>query len=147
MSWVIHRFDLPQAKVIKNITDALKNQGLYDNTVIVLSADNGGTSVHTPPVYGSSNYPLRGYKFSYFEGGIRAASFIHSPLLPKSVKGTRNSVLMHISDWYPTFCYLANITSDDGFTDAPHDGVNLWPLILGEENIRPASSWAEKGGP
>ena len=42
---------------------------LYDDTLIVLHADNGGEIMTT--FCGGNNYPLRGGKFSNFEGGIR----------------------------------------------------------------------------
>ena len=46
---------------IKNVTDALVSTAQVDSTLIVLSADNGGTGA-------SSNYPLRGGKHSIYEG-------------------------------------------------------------------------------
>ena len=56
--------------------------------------DNGGDSGD------SSNFPLRGRKRSFYEGGVRAASFLASPLLPASRRGRRESAFLHISDWY-----------------------------------------------
>merc|ERR550519_2697495 len=62
--------------VHKVIVD-LKFYGLFDNSVILFTTDNGGG-----PWY--SNTPLKGTKETVYEGGIRAASFILSPLLMKS---------------------------------------------------------------
>ena len=44
--------------------------------------------------------PLRGGKFSLFEGGTRSASFLHSALLPPSARGQTYNGLLHVSDWY-----------------------------------------------
>ena len=57
--------------VVKNVTEELKATGLWANTVFVLTGDNGGTAEHGMPVPGSSNFPLRGHKYSWFEGGVR----------------------------------------------------------------------------
>merc|ERR1719394_1335620 len=40
--------------IIANVTEALINTGHYDNTIIILSSDNGGTSEHNGPVQGVS---------------------------------------------------------------------------------------------
>ena len=49
--------------------DVLKAQGMYENSIIVFSTDNGG------PANGVSrntacNYPLRGTKYSLWEGEL-----------------------------------------------------------------------------
>ena len=59
---------------MKKVVDALKSAGLYDNSIIVFSTDNGGAS-------DSSNYPLKGRKEQVYEGGVRGVGFVHSPLI------------------------------------------------------------------
>lgn len=122
--------------VVRNLTGELESADLWNNTVLVLAGDNGGTFEHAGPVPGSSNFPLRGHKYSWFEGGVRVASFLSSPLLPATARGTRSAALMHISDWYPTFSALAGIkdTGDDCAGNQvcpPVDGLNVWPSITG----------------
>ena len=48
---------------------------------------------------GANNWPLRGGKYSMFEGGIRANSFVSGGLLPAAVRGTTLHGLLHVSDW------------------------------------------------
>ena len=87
VDWAIHRVLLE-----------LKKQGLYKNSVVLVTTDNGGG-----PNF--SNTPLKGTKETMYEGGIRAASFLMSPLLNKT--DYKYSGLMHITDWVPTFARLA----------------------------------------
>lgn len=135
------------------VVAALKRKGMYNNTVIVLSSDNGGTYerlftslLGVSSVPGVSNYPLRGYKYSLFDGGAKVASVVHSPLLPEVLRGTHSSAPIHFTDWYVTFCRLAGLSEcrDDSSTVAL-DGIDVWPLLLSNSKERPASSWA--GGP
>ena len=43
--------------------------------------------------------PLRGAKFSVFEGGLRVPALVHSPLLPAAVVGTVSHQLFYVADW------------------------------------------------
>jgi len=56
---------------IGRVIDALKRSGLYENTVILFSSDNGG---HLPS--GASNGNLRGGKQDMYEGGIKVPTCI-----------------------------------------------------------------------
>lgn len=89
----------------------------------------------------SPRLPLfQGHKYSYFEGGIRATTFVHSPLLPSKMVGRSIDTLCHISDWWVTFTTLAGLKPDDGYAEAPPDGVDLWPVLTGQVTVCCAST-------
>jgi arylsulfatase A-like enzyme len=44
------------------IAQAMHDSGMYNNSIMIYSSDNGG------PANMSNNMPLRGAKFSVFEG-------------------------------------------------------------------------------
>jgi arylsulfatase A-like enzyme len=80
------------------------------------------------PGWIARNYPFRGHKALIWEGGTRVAGFIHSAMLPASMKGTVSNVLMHVTDWLPTIVALAGGSTDKNL---PLDGHNQWPAITG----------------
>ncbi len=71
--------------MIANVTAALVETGMYDNTIIVFTSDNGAyTKWDWIPWYGGGdNGPLKGQKRSYYEGGTRVPAFVHSPMLKR----------------------------------------------------------------
>lgn len=117
---------------IKNLTAALRSKGMWDNTILMLSADNGGDN----PVGKASNYPLVGRKCLSWEGGTRVFAFVSGGLVPPSLRGTTNNQLMHISDWYTTFTVMAGVDPRDDWKDPttnithPIDGINVWPALM-----------------
>ena len=91
--------------------------------------DNGGTN-H----YGGSNWPLRGEKGTYWEGGIHGPGFVSSPLLQEEVKGTDYDGLVHVSDWFPT---IVSGIAGGNLTDEKLDGHDVWEAIsTGSESPR-----------
>ncbi|XP_072050879.1 arylsulfatase B-like [Amphiura filiformis] len=109
-------------QAIGDIVKELKNAGMYNNTVIIFSSDNGG-SRESP----ASNWPFRGFKGTFFEGGVRAAGFIHTPLFPKSLRGTVNNGLIHVSDWFPTI--IQGLSGGNTNGTKPLDGFDMWQTI------------------
>jgi arylsulfatase I/J len=120
--------------------DKFRSKGMWENTLMVLSSDNGG-AIYGGPFFGhqhpgASNAPLRGGKLSDFEGGIRVNAFVAGGFLPEGRRGSVVDGYIHVSDWYTTFCSLAGIDAVDDRAAAaglpPVDGINQWPLIAGE---------------
>nr|XP_006815406.1 PREDICTED: arylsulfatase I-like [Saccoglossus kowalevskii] len=103
---------------IGNVTEALKESGMWDNTVLVFVSDNGGELSA-----GGRNWPLRGGKGSVFEGGIRTVSFVTSSLIERPQR--ISNAMIHITDWFPTLTHLAGGTIDDEMVD----GINMWDTI------------------
>lgn len=107
---------------VGNVTAYLKEAGLYDNTIIIFTTDNGGPAHGFDGNY-ANNFPLRGVKHTLWEGGVRGTSFVHSPLINK--KGRISDKLLHVTDFYPTILKLAggNISEDT------YDGFDIWDTI------------------
>ena len=115
---------------IGKVMKTLENENMLDNTIIVFTADNGA-------VYGKrgSNFPLRGGKQSLFEGGVRAVSFINSPLL--NTTGYTNTNLHHVTDWYATFQKMAGDQPEKySKPQLPIDGVDIWESVSNNKPCR-----------
>ncbi len=105
-------------EAIGQITAALEEKGLRDNTLIIFSSDNGG------PTKSTLNTPLRGGKGGIYEGGVRVAAF--ATWTGKIKPGTIVDEPIHIVDWYPTLLKLADASTTQ--KHAP-DGLDIWPVL------------------
>lgn len=113
--------------VTGHVVKLLKDNGMWENTIFVVSADNGGADCK------GSNYPLKGSKHTFFEGGVRVVAFASGGLVPESRRGKTTNGFIHVADWYTTFCKLAGVDfNDSGEGRFPVDGLNVWPIITGE---------------
>ena len=132
MSAMVTELDDGMARVLA----ALKAKGMLETSVIIVTADNGGPLDH------SYNWPLRGGKHTYWEGGLNVEAFVWSPLLPTTVAGTEWSGIAHTSDWQATivegiFGFPPADPSDSGdqgvgghVGGGAGGGNNLWPALL-----------------
>jgi len=69
----------------------------------------------------------RGLKSTLWEGGVRGAGFIWSPLLRHSRYTSYH--LMHISDWLPTLMHAVTNGSDDFRLPRTLDGLDQWDVL------------------
>jgi uncharacterized sulfatase len=109
---------------VGRIMDKLKAQGLADNTLVVISSDNGA-----PGYIGLDhlNAPYRGGKGSFFEGGIRVPMFARWPA--KIAAGQRIALPVGQVDLMPTFAAAAAAPLPQGVAI---DGRSLLPALTGK---------------
>jgi len=118
------------------IVDRLKARGMWGDTLMVVSSDNGGPVYNLPQTGpgGASNLPLRGGKLSDFEGGVRVNAFVTGGAVPLEKRGTIMTDYIHLCDWYATFSAIAGVdATDQKAADAelpPVDGVDQSNLLL-----------------
>jgi len=123
---------------IAKVLTKLQSKGMWDNTLIVFTSDNGGP---VKAEAAANNYPLRGGKTSNWEGGIRVNAFVSGGFVPEAVRGTKQEAFIGVEDWYATFCALAGVEASDkvavdsGLPDI--DGHNQWPLLSGQNTTSP----------
>ncbi len=110
---------------IGNLINSLKKNGLYENTFIVFTSDNGGLYRIT------RQKPLRAGKGSYYEGGIRVPLFFVWE--GKIAPGTTNNETPVINiDFYPTLLEVAGIDPPE---DKLLDGMNILPVLRNEKQF------------
>ncbi len=104
---------------IGRIMAELETQNLTDNTVVIFFSDNGG--------YGPATDmdPLKGYKGTYYEGGIRVPLAVRWP--GHIVPGTISDALVTGVDIYPTLCDLMGAPRPNQILD----GESLVPVLTG----------------
>jgi arylsulfatase A-like enzyme len=125
---------------VGQIVTALQKQGKLQNTLLVFTSDNGGSTVenndlkypddHCPNgKLTGNNAPLRGGKGMLYEGGIRVPTLVY---WPRKVSAGKNATPVQIIDWMPTFCALAGYTSP---TDLKWDGTDLTALLIERKEL------------
>ena len=100
----------------------LRRLGLDENTLVVFTSDNGARGDR-----GGSNAPLRGGKFTTFEGGMRLPCIARWPgTVPAGAVCTEVAASI---DFLPTFASLAGAPPPAGRII---DGKDITPLLRGE---------------
>lgn len=95
----------------------LKERGLFNNTLIVFTSDNGG-------VFGITNqHPLRAGKGSYYEGGIREPFFF--VMKGRIRANSKSDIPITNLDIFPTVLEYAGIIKDS----LKLDGINITPIL------------------
>ena len=120
---------------VAKILAKLEDLKLADDTLVIFTNDNGGQTQNT-----ANNAPLRGRKGQLWEGGTRVPMVMRWPgvIKPKSVSDEPVISL----DFLTTF-----LAASKTKPIAKLDGVNLMPLLSGQEKKLPPRSlyWRSKG--
>ncbi|XP_014214481.1 arylsulfatase B-like [Copidosoma floridanum] len=113
------------------IVSSLGDKGMLRNSVIVFMSDNGAAPIGKFRNFGS-NWPLRGTKYTLFEGGVRSVAAIWSPRLISTARVSDQ--LFHVTDWLPT---LYSVAGGDLRDLGQIDGVNQWDVLsIGTGHVR-----------
>ncbi|MBN2092435.1 sulfatase-like hydrolase/transferase [candidate division KSB1 bacterium] len=108
-------------KLIGRLVQTLKETGVYENTIIIFTGDNGTNvkiSTNTP------NGTIQGGKGSMLDAGTHVPLIIHWP--EKIKKGQVYEELVDFTDFFPTL-------SDIVGTKEVSDGHSLYPLLVGNK--------------
>lgn len=125
------------------LLDALSNNGMDDNTIVIYFSDNGGEALT-----GANNQPLSGSKYTTFEGGIRVPMMISWP--GRVPAGRVYTHVTSVLDIVPTLLEAAGIEDSDSLR-----GLSLLqplaenaPIVEGERTLywRFNDFWAIRHG-
>jgi len=125
---------------VGRIIAALEKAGVRDNTLLVFTSDNGGSTVENNDLkypddncpngkLTGNNHPLRGRKGDVYEGGTRVPTIVS---WPARVKPGRVDSPVQITDWMPTFCSIAGYRSE---RDLKWDGADISQLLIDESPL------------
>lgn len=120
---------------IGRVLEALDEEGLTANTMVVFTSDNGGlsTSEGSP----TCNFPLAEGKGWNYEGGTRVCQIIRWPEYVEA--GSVCEEIVQTCDFYPTLLEAAGLPL---LPEQHVDGVSMMPLLKGEDTLeRDAIFW------
>jgi arylsulfatase A-like enzyme len=119
---------------VGRVLDALEAAGIEDDTIVILTGDNGAGNLpqtgYATGEVGGSNGPWRGGLSTGYEGGMRTPAMVRWP--GRVPSGVVTDEIFSGLDWYPTLAALAGEETRVP-TDRPIDGLDQSAFLLGEE--------------
>jgi arylsulfatase A-like enzyme len=114
---------------LQSVRDHLTSLGIADNTIIIVTSDHGGKSVHRAldaddEGIPTANYPLRLGKGWVYEGGTRIPLIVYWPGV--SAPGARCDSLISNTDFYTT---LLDMGGNAHFPEAHLDSISFAGLV------------------
>lgn len=113
---------------VGKIVEALRKQGLMDNTLLLFFSDNGAALGAS----GASSGKLRGGKFTEWDGGVRAPAVLYWKNGKDFYKNISNQLTGFV-DIVPT---IKELVGDKTSPAREYDGISMMPILTGkQENI------------
>ncbi|MBT3381645.1 MAG: sulfatase [Lentisphaerae bacterium] len=109
---------------VGKILDALEAKGVAENTIVVFTSDNGGTS--TSEGSPTCNAPLSEGKGWMYDGGLREPLLVRWP--GRIAPGTTTDALVTSPDFYPTLLEAAGLPPEP---QQHVDGMSFLPVLNG----------------
>jgi arylsulfatase len=123
---------------VGQIIDAIKEAGIDDNTIIILSSDNATGGV-IPQAGGRANGPWRGdFFYTPYEGSMRVPAIVR--WAGKVPGGVVTEQMLAAVDWLPTLAGMAG-ASNLVPKDRPIDGVDASAFMLGKSDTTGRDSY------
>ena len=122
---------------VGRVLQALEDNGLADNTLVIFTSDNGGAGyIGLPDI----NRPYRGWKLNHFEGGTHVPFMARWPA--RIQPGSVLAAPVHHMDVFHNAAAAAGTAVP---SDRPLDGVDLLPYVTGESGGQPHQTlfWRE----
>ena len=121
---------------VGRIVATLKQEGLFENTLLFYLTDNGGAAAMH-----ANNAPLRGFKQQDYEGGIRVPWIVSWPA--RLDGGATCDVPICSIDVLPTALAAAGVTPPD---DVVLDGKDILPALEGKtDRLHDHLFWSSGG--
>jgi arylsulfatase A len=113
------------------VLDALEKSGLTENTLVILTSDNGcSPAAEFPKLLAKGHNPsasFRGHKADIFEGGHRVPYLVHWPARVKP--GTRSDQIIGLTDLFATCADILGVKLPDNTAE---DSASILPALTGE---------------
>ncbi|MDE0622469.1 MAG: sulfatase [Bryobacterales bacterium] len=119
---MVHALDENVGRVL----DTLDDLGVADDTLVILTSDNGGYVNRFDEMQVTDNTPLRSGKGSLYEGGIRVPAIVRWPGVTQP--GAESDVPISSIDYYRTILSVAGLPGDREHNRTV-DGIDLTPLL------------------
>lgn len=121
---------------VGDVVAKLKREGLFENTLLFFLTDNGGSKAMQ-----ADNTPLRGFKGSLEEGGIRTPFIVSWPARFSGGR-TIDTPVISLDILPTTLDAVGHLPTDGRF-----DGKSLLPLLTGESQTHHETLfWCKEGG-
>lgn len=141
---LVHQVDWTLGQILA----ALERNGMADNTLVIMTSDNGspgragdqhrdGSDFHPPGAVTEKyahhpNAPWRGMKADIWEGGHRIPLFVRWPA--RVTAGSTSAQTVCLTDFMATIAKIVDYPLPD---DAGEDSYDLLPVLLGQGRVRP----------